>query len=86
MGGVLYNRLIDIRDKVKPRSHGNFLPSLDLAEQLLLSDADRPNTALLFLFLSDGRPSDNATGIMRGNNAVVAQAMYAFFVFRVVPR
>lgn len=81
MGRVLYNRLVDIRDKVQPRSHGNFLPSLDQVEQLLRLDANHPNMSLLFLFLSDGKPSDNATGIMRGSNQAVAQAMCVLFCF-----
>eukprot|EP00752_Nemacystus_decipiens_P008919 g7962.t1 len=75
MGRFLYNRLIDIRDKVRPRSHGNYLPSIDQVEQLLRDDSDRPNTSLLFLFLSDGRPSDNATGLVRGGNQAMSQTI-----------
>ncbi|CAM9194298.1 unnamed protein product [Hapterophycus canaliculatus] len=75
MGRVLFNRLVDIHDKVRPRSHGNFLPSLDAAEELLRADADQPGTALCMLFLSDGRPSDNATGILRGSNTAISAAM-----------
>ena len=75
IGRVLYNRLVDIRDKVQPRSHGNYMPSLDLAEQMLRDDYNQPSRGLVFLFLSDGRPSDNATGIVRGSNQAVSQAM-----------
>lgn len=77
MGRSLYNRLVEIHQKVKPRSHGNFLPSLDQAEKLLQNDSHHPGTALCLLFLSDGKPSDNATGICRGSCKAVAETMCA---------
>lgn len=81
MSRVLYNRFVGIHEKVRPRSHGNFMPSLLMAEQLLREDANQPGTALSLMFLSDGRPSDNATGILRGNNTATSVAMCASFVF-----
>lgn len=68
MGLVLYNMFVQIHDQVRPRSHGNFLPSIGLAEEMLRHDYHASKTcALCLLFLSDGRPSDNATGLFRGN-------------------
>lgn len=75
MGRVLYNRFVDIHHKVKPRSHGNYLPSLDQAEKLFRNDCNQPGTALCLLFLSDGRPSDNSTGILRGTWEATSAAM-----------
>lgn len=75
MSRVLYNRFVGIHDKVRPRSHGNFMPSLLMAEQLLKEDANQPGTALSLMFLSDGKPSDNATGVLRGNNMATSVAM-----------
>lgn len=75
MGRVLYNRFVDIHHKVKPRSHGNYLPSLDQAEKLLQTDSNHPATALCLLFLSDGKPSDNSTGILRCNPQEALVAM-----------
>ena len=53
---LLYNDLIRLR-KNKPKGDGNYLPAITLADECL-----RKNTcgrcALLLLFLSDGKPSD----------------------------
>jgi hypothetical protein len=43
-----------------PRSHGNYIPALDKALEVMTADA--PNRArLLLLFCSDGAPSDSTT-------------------------
>lgn len=73
MGLVLYNKLVGLHHKVKPRSHGNFLPSLDQAQQLFSEDHD--GSALCLLFLSDGRPSDNCTGVVEGSFQMAAEAI-----------
>lgn len=73
MGLVLYNKLVGLHHKVKPRSHGNFLPSIDQAQQLFSEDHD--GSALCLLFLSDGRPSDNCTGVVEGSFQVAAEAI-----------
>lgn len=73
MGLVLYNKFVGMHDQVRPRSHGNFLPSLHQAEQLL-SD-NHSNSALNLMFLSDGKPSDNATGVFRGNSRATSDAI-----------
>lgn len=78
MGRVLYNRFVDIHGRVKPRSHGNFLPSLEQAEKLLRNDCNQPGTALCLMFLSDGRPSDNATGV-RGSCEALSATMCVSF-------
>ncbi|CAB1098021.1 unnamed protein product [Ectocarpus sp. CCAP 1310/34] len=75
MSRVLYGRFVGMHDKVRPRSHGNFMPSLIMAEQLLREDANQPGTALSLMFLSDGKPSDNATGVLRGNNMATSVAI-----------
>lgn len=68
MGLVLYNKFVDMHSMVRPRSHGNFLPSLTKAEELFREDDSSGSSALCLLFLSDGRPSDNATGVFNGTN------------------
>lgn len=76
MGLVLYNKIVKMHHDVRPRSHGNFLPSLDLAEKMLKQDCDSSDTcALCLLFLSDGRPSDHATGHFRGNQRMTSEAI-----------
>ncbi|CAN0096797.1 unnamed protein product [Ectocarpus fasciculatus] len=57
MGLVLYNQFVSLHDTGAPQFHGNFLPALDIAEELLKSQA-HGECALSLLFLSDGRPSD----------------------------
>ncbi|CBN76804.1 conserved unknown protein [Ectocarpus siliculosus] len=57
MGLVLYNQFVNLHDTGAPQFHGNFLPALDIAEELLKSQA-HGECALSLLFLSDGRPSD----------------------------
>jgi hypothetical protein len=54
---VLYNNIIKLLRKEVPLGPGNYLPTLDAAEQLLL-DNTYGSCALLLLFLSDGAPSD----------------------------
>ena len=73
MGLVLYNKLVGLHHRVRPRSHGNFLPSLDQAQKLFREDHD--GSALCLLFLSDGKPSDNCTGVVRGSYQVAAEAI-----------
>ena len=41
-----------------PRSHGNYLPALDAAVELLKGDA-KDQRRLFLIFLSDGAPSDH---------------------------
>eukprot|EP00929_Paragymnodinium_shiwhaense_P088872 TRINITY_DN49187_c0_g1_i1.p1 TRINITY_DN49187_c0_g1~~TRINITY_DN49187_c0_g1_i1.p1 ORF type:complete len:759 (+),score=107.99 TRINITY_DN49187_c0_g1_i1:52-2277(+) len=50
----------EVRDRAhnRARSHGNYLPALDQAHELLRSDAKRGTRSLL-IFLSDGAPSDH---------------------------
>ena len=53
----LFNSVIDLLRSQEPSFSGNYLPSLDAAEDLLLSNT-YGNCALDLLFLSDGKPSD----------------------------
>jgi len=55
---VLYNRLIQLLRSAHPMGDGNYIPSLDKAEELL-SLNPYSSCAPLLIFLSDGRPSDN---------------------------
>lgn len=54
---LLFNKVIDLLRSQEPFFSGNYLPSLDAAEDLLLSNT-YGNCALDLLFLSDGKPSD----------------------------
>jgi hypothetical protein len=56
---VLYNKIASIYNSqsIEPRGHGPFLPSLQAAEELLLSNPCA-SCAVGLLFLSDGKPSD----------------------------
>ncbi|GAX29515.1 hypothetical protein FisN_36Hu009 [Fistulifera solaris] len=60
---VLYNHLVKIysQNLVTPSGHGPFLPSLHIAENLLLRNPNA-SCAISLTFLSDGRPSDSAFG------------------------
>ncbi|KAJ3061386.1 hypothetical protein HDU99_005579, partial [Rhizoclosmatium hyalinum] len=55
---VLFNKLIDKRTEAKPRSHGNYQQALDLCDEILAVDEGNGACAILLLFLSDGKPSD----------------------------
>jgi len=57
MSWKFYNKVVERAKTSSPNSHGNYLPSLDLAFQSL-KDNDHQHLALLLFFLSDGRPSD----------------------------
>lgn len=57
MGLVLYNKFVDLHNNGVPRSHGNFLPALELAQSLLEGQC-HGSCAMSLLFLSDGKPSD----------------------------
>eukprot|EP00241_Pyramimonas_parkeae_P004104 CAMPEP_0114246224 /NCGR_PEP_ID=MMETSP0058-20121206/12339_1 /TAXON_ID=36894 /ORGANISM="Pyramimonas parkeae, CCMP726" /LENGTH=673 /DNA_ID=CAMNT_0001359377 /DNA_START=223 /DNA_END=2241 /DNA_ORIENTATION=- len=65
---ILYNDIILYLRTAMPKSAGNYFPALDAAEKLLLSN-EHGSCALLLLFLSDGKPSDqlprNASIAMR---------------------
>ena len=56
---VLYNRIVQLYNKktVLPYSHGNYIPSIDMAEKLLFANSTA-SCALGLCFISDGRPSD----------------------------
>lgn len=56
---IFFNKLVSLYngDKVPPAGHGNFLPSLRMTEQILLSHKSSSCVLNLFMF-TDGRPSD----------------------------
>jgi len=54
---VLYNKLIHLLRSAHPMGDGNYIPSLDKAEELL-SINPYSSCSPLLIFLSDGRPSD----------------------------
>ena len=63
----LYNKIVDLADDaLRASGHGNYLPALRLASQVLSSIKDE-NCALLLLFLSDGGPSDAHTSTSSHN-------------------
>ena len=55
---LLFNSVVDLLRTQEPYFAGNYLPALDAAERLLLSNTFG-NCILSLLFLSDGRPSDS---------------------------
>ena len=57
MNWVFYNKFITKMNEMKPRSHGNYIPSLKLAMDVLKKN-DHENLAPFLFFLSDGHPSD----------------------------
>ena len=57
MNWVFFNKFITKMKEIKPRSHGNYIPSLKLAMDVL-KENDHENLAPFFFFLSDGHPSD----------------------------
>ena len=54
---VLYNKIVDLLESSASCLNGNYMPSLDKAEELLNSNPSG-GCALSLLFLSDGKPSD----------------------------
>lgn len=62
---ILFNSLLDRQVAAIPKSHGNYVDSLQLVEELIqnqigrLGDMDREDYPAFFvLFISDGQPSD----------------------------
>jgi hypothetical protein len=57
MNWVLYNKVLEMRNwsALRPKGAGNYMPALELAENLLLQSG---SCSLSLLFFSDGRPSD----------------------------
>jgi hypothetical protein len=55
---ILFNSLILLLRSAEPKSAGNYMPALDLAETLLCRNPSS-SCALMLLFFSDGRPSDH---------------------------
>eukprot|EP00934_Nitzschia_sp_Nitz4_P006308 Nitzschia sp. Nitz4//scaffold16_size188269//169077//171090//NITZ4_001817-RA/size188269-snap-gene-0.151-mRNA-1//-1//CDS//3329538595//6298//frame0 len=75
---ILFNRLLDRQVDAIPRSHGNYVPSLQLvAKQIAqdighLEDMDQEDYPAFFLiFLSDGKPSDRDDSSTR-NSLIVS--------------
>ena len=57
MTWVFYNLFIQQPKQNNSNEHGNYIPSLDLAMEMLTKD-DHEHLSLYLMFLSDGRPSD----------------------------
>jgi hypothetical protein len=62
---ILFNNILDHMKGAKPKSHGNYVKSLELAERIiqdefdLCSDLDPDDISeFLLMFISDGKPSD----------------------------
>lgn len=62
LSNVLFNKVLRLRATSEPRSHGNYLPALEAAASALERDVANQNCAMLLLFLSDGKPSDQFGG------------------------
>ena len=66
---ILFNKVLARMKKAKPRSHGNYVNSLAVAEKIvqeecaLLYELDAEDIpAFTLVFISDGKPSDNLPG------------------------
>ena len=57
MTWVFYNLFMQQPKQNNSNEHGNYIPSLDLAMEMLTKD-DHEHLSLYLMFLSDGRPSD----------------------------
>ena len=57
---ILYNKIVDIYNNktVQPQGHGPYIPSLNLAGELLNANSNA-SCAMGLLFISDGKPSDH---------------------------
>ena len=57
---TLYNKIVDIYNNktVQPYGHGPYMPSLNLAEELLNANSNA-SCAMGLCFISDGKPSDH---------------------------
>ncbi|KAL3816002.1 hypothetical protein ACHAXA_010662 [Cyclostephanos tholiformis] len=62
---ILFNKILNRLSTARPRSHGNYLQSLELAERRIqmelktLDDLDADDIpAFMLVFISDGKPSD----------------------------
>ena len=57
---ILYNKIVDIYNNktVRPKGHGPYIPSLNLAEELLNANSNA-SCAMGLCFISDGKPSDH---------------------------
>ena len=64
---MLFNCIVDLLRSQEPHFDGNYLPALDKAEQLLLSNSFG-SCALNLFFLSDGKPSDR---VPRGTQTLI---------------
>jgi Mg-chelatase subunit ChlD len=61
---LLYNEIADIyqNKKYSPKSHGNYIPSLEAAEEILTRNKSA-SCALAVCFISDGKPSDGGRDV-----------------------
>jgi hypothetical protein len=57
---ILFNEVVNLGRYSKPRSHGHYIPALDLASAALFSNL-HGQCALVLTLLSDGRPSDHTS-------------------------
>ncbi|KAJ3012938.1 UNVERIFIED_CONTAM: hypothetical protein HDU68_000940 [Siphonaria sp. JEL0065] len=62
-----FNKILEQRTLSKPYSHGNYINAFEAAEELFERDADNDTCALLLIFLSDGKPSDQIPWFNRGS-------------------
>ena len=55
---VLFNKIANRRLTARPVGHGNYLPALEEADNVLSGDLENSTCVLVLFFLLDGRPSD----------------------------
>jgi len=63
---ILFNKILTYMENAKPKSHGNYVESLEVAEKVIQDELDYFREldaddipAFTLVFISDGRPSDN---------------------------
>lgn len=70
-----YNKFVELADdELRGKSHGNYIPALELVNDILAESRD--NCAILVFFLSDGKPSDHFTNRSSYLNFVDSKERY----------
>jgi hypothetical protein len=80
---ILFNKMLRRLKTARPRSHGNYVKSLEYAEQIIcrelalyadLDEEDIPR--FMLIFISDGRPSDSKPEDEQSRESIIARIAY----------
>jgi hypothetical protein len=88
ISNVLINMMIQRRNSrsSRPRSHGNYIPSILLAEEILNKHINHPHCALVLMLLSDGRPSDKLDSGYEANNQIKYRKMMKPYIHNIATK